>query len=94
MYDNYYNDDEAARNDDMFHNDEYDMRDEDILETVDCDCGYCDCEICDGFACGCPDCSDCYDDEPYEMSDVEADADTLASAGWGTDEDYGCYGEY
>jgi hypothetical protein len=26
-------------------------------------------------------------------SDVEADADTLASAGWGTDEDYGWYGE-
>jgi len=25
----------------------------------------------------------------YEMSDVEADADTLASAGYGTDEDYG-----
>ena len=24
-----------------------------------------------------------------QMSDVEADADTLASAGWGTDEDYG-----
>jgi len=24
----------------------------------------------------------------YEMSDVEADADTLASAGYGTDEDY------
>ena len=23
------------------------------------------------------------------MTDVEADADTLASAGWGTDEDYG-----
>lgn len=23
------------------------------------------------------------------MSDVEADCDTLASAGWGTDEDYG-----
>lgn len=23
--------------------------------------------------------------------DVEADADTLASAGWGTDEDYGCF---
>jgi hypothetical protein len=33
------------------------------------------------------------EDEPYEMSDVEADADTLASAGWGTDEDYGYYGE-
>jgi len=27
------------------------------------------------------------------MSDVEADADTLRSAGWGTDEDYGYYGE-
>lgn len=25
---------------------------------------------------------------PLEMSDVEADADTLASAGFGTDEDY------
>lgn len=25
--------------------------------------------------------------------DVEADADTLASAGWGTDEDYGYYSE-
>lgn len=32
------------------------------------------------------------DNEPYEMSDVEADADTLASAGMGTDEDYGSYG--
>jgi hypothetical protein len=29
------------------------------------------------------------DDEPYEMSDIEADADTLKSIGWGTDEDYG-----
>jgi hypothetical protein len=27
------------------------------------------------------------------LSDVEADADTLASAGMGTDEDYGYYGE-
>lgn len=25
-------------------------------------------------------------------TDVEADADTLTSAGWGTDEDYGYYG--
>jgi len=36
---------------------------------------------------------DAFDEEhapdTYEMSDVEADADTLASAGWGTDEDYG-----
>ena len=33
------------------------------------------------------------DDEPYDMSDVDADADTLSSAGWGTDEDYGGYEE-
>jgi hypothetical protein len=32
-------------------------------------------------------------DEPHEMSDVEADADTLKSAGYGTDEDYGDYGD-
>ena len=32
-----------------------------------------------------------YDGEPYE-DDVWADADALASIGWGTDEDYGCYG--
>lgn len=36
-----------------------------------------------------------YDDEEYGdgMTDVEADADTLRNAGWGTDEDYGYYGE-
>lgn len=39
-----------------------------------------------------------YVEEPdYEhdqfRDDVEADADALASAGWGTDEDYGYYGE-
>lgn len=27
------------------------------------------------------------------MSDMEADADALASAGWGTDEDYGYFGD-
>ena len=34
-------------------------------------------------------------DENYEdtWTDVEADADTLASAGWGTDEDYGYFGD-
>jgi len=32
-------------------------------------------------------------DEPGDMTDVEADADTLASAGYGTDEDYGYFGE-
>lgn len=49
-------------------------------------------------------CGECFDrifgayyddpeDEGFQMSDVEADADTLASAGWGTDEDYGYFGE-
>ena len=35
-----------------------------------------------------------YPPEEYEdgMTDVEADADTLRSAGWGTDEDYNYYG--
>lgn len=33
-----------------------------------------------------------YDDENY-MDSVTADADALASAGFGTDEDYGYYGE-
>ena len=34
------------------------------------------------------------DEEWYGFrDDVEADADTLASAGWGTDEDYGYYGD-
>ena len=36
-----------------------------------------------------------WDNIDYEdnLTDVEADADTLASAGWGTDEDYGGYNE-
>lgn len=39
------------------------------------------------------DCQDDWDVESHDLSDAEADADTLASAGWGTDEDYGDYGE-
>lgn len=31
-------------------------------------------------------------DDDRDLSDVEADAATLASAGWGTDEDYGYFG--
>lgn len=31
-------------------------------------------------------------EEGYQWDDVEADADTLASAGYGTDEDYGMIG--
>jgi len=35
--------------------------------------------------------------EPIEydpfLTDAEADADALASVGWGTDEDYGYYGD-
>ncbi len=29
--------------------------------------------------------------DPF-LSDAEADGDALASVGWGTDEDYGCFG--
>jgi predicted nucleic acid-binding Zn-ribbon protein len=48
----------------------------------------------------CPECGgvdlDLYDgdDEQDQFnSDAEADADVLRSAGWGTDEDYGYYGD-
>jgi hypothetical protein len=35
------------------------------------------------------------DDEPDDgMTDVEADADTLRSAGYGTDEDYGLFDDH
>ena len=42
----------------------------------------------------CPECELKFDEygsqyEPWEMTDVEADADTLRNVGWGTDEDYG-----
>ena len=36
--------------------------------------------------------AECYNEPDDGMTDVEADADALASAGWGTDEDYGFYG--
>ena len=32
------------------------------------------------------------DGEPHGSHDLSDDADALASAGFGTDEDYGCYG--
>ena len=37
-----------------------------------------------------------YEDSHYEgseMTDAEADADVLRSCGWGTDEDYGYFGD-
>ena len=51
------------------------------------------CQSCqdDIFGVGEPDDEEWPDEEPYEMSDVEADADTLSSAGMGTDEDYGSF---
>ena len=33
------------------------------------------------------------DEEPWEGEDRFADGDALASAGFGTDEDYGCFGD-
>ena len=51
------------------------------------------CQSCqdDVFGVGEPDDDEWADDEPSERSDREADADTLAAAGWGTDEDYGSF---
>jgi hypothetical protein len=34
-----------------------------------------------------------YMEREENMTDMEADADALASAGWGTDEDYGYFGD-
>ena len=56
-------------------------------------CDFCEGEgifqDCDGewWICDC----DVYDAE-HDWSDIDADADTLASVGWGTDEDYGYFG--
>lgn len=60
-------------------------------------CGAYSCPECDGcHETDCPasiyPCSFTELDEPHDMTDVEADADTLASAGHGTDEDYHFYG--
>jgi len=49
-----------------------------------CGCGNDDVESCDGER---------FDDYEDNMTDAEADADVLKSAGWGTDEDYGYYGD-
>jgi|688.fasta_scaffold1170335_3 hypothetical protein len=32
-------------------------------------------------------------EETFEVDDLSWDAYVLSSAGWGTDEDYGCYGD-
>lgn len=37
--------------------------------------------------------SDTFEWEEDSLTDVEADAMTLASVGWGTEEDYGYFGE-
>jgi len=64
-----------------------------VVELVKFGRGYTICEECLDMV-NSYDPSDCSEngvwDEPEDnMSDVEADADTLRSCGWGTDEDYG-----
>lgn len=66
-------------------------------------CIGCGAEVCEDIMCRYPDMgqSDSEDEsdraaiEDYEddMTDMEADADTLRSCGWGTDEDYGYFGD-
>lgn len=47
---------------------------------------------CAGEHCYCIGGEDNYDSQnDYEPDDLFSDADALASAGFGTDEDYGCY---
>jgi len=71
-----------------------------ILDIDDIECDF-DCMSCEdegiilfgtarGEACAC-EVGMALDNEG-NMSDVEADADTFASCGWGTDEDYGDFG--
>lgn len=57
-------------------------------------CSVCGAPVCDECAGGDSDarCPDCWEDEGY-CEDMDGDHESaLASAGWGTDEDYGCYG--
>jgi hypothetical protein len=51
-------------------------------------------QFCNGECCAAIDHdSPTFNEYPEDnMTDAEADADTLASAGWGTDEDYGYHG--
>jgi hypothetical protein len=56
----------------------------DASEFMRCDdCGF------EYAECFCGEDPDEYPEDNY--TDAEADADTLASAGYGTDEDYGCF---
>lgn len=68
---------------------------------IDFECFACDVIFESAAIIPCPNCNSVEDVQQFDpswwdydgYSDVEADADTLASAGWGTDEDYGYYGE-
>lgn len=53
-------------------------------------CVECAAALDDDYDTLCDECASQYDSD---LSDVEADAATLASAGWGTDEDYGYFGD-
>jgi hypothetical protein len=61
------------------------------MENTTIYCEECDAELKDG---ACPNCPT-PNDEPWDgfQTDAMADADVLASAGHGMDEDYGYYGE-
>ncbi len=54
-------------------------------------CDDADCYCCDGDDAEIEPLAEDYNDDDG-MTDAEADADALASAGWGTDEDYGYFG--
>ena len=59
-------------------------------------CSYCDLEFGHDGACDSEDEDDDDADESrneFYEDDMWADSNALASAGWGTDEDYGSYGD-
>ncbi|NBT88508.1 MAG: hypothetical protein EBT51_09430 [Flavobacteriaceae bacterium] len=69
-----------------------------VLESKDeLDCGFNSIELngeCIGTVEMLPEPGDNEDYYPYNCHDLSDDADALASAGFGTDEDYGYYGDY
>jgi hypothetical protein len=73
----------------LLMNSDHEIQDDDDIREEDDVCSECEAKGYDYCECTFYDEDD--DTEPWE-DDVWADADALASAGWGTDEDYGYFG--
>lgn len=82
---NSLNDDAMLGDDSQDPADHFLLRDGEVEEDTNDDIDPRDCVMSEAESLGFP-------REDQFNSDAEADADVLASAGLGTDEDYGCYG--